>query len=180
MDVSNFVPQFYKMDPATDDLMAEGRQLFNGMIVLVADKMMRQDLREIEGKDDAEISPYALDRAEQYNRWCTVSGLTTQRRDHMEDLVRFIGVYEDGTKTKFTIASSHAWLYKKDSLPKDVFSEHPAAVSREMIEHVALRSGLDGATADILLRRGWRFVDELGGIPMWQHPIWKLKDSQNG
>jgi len=115
---SQFVPMHYQMDPTTDDLLANGRLLRNGMVVLVEDSIIRQDVRRL---DVEEVSPYDLERALEANRWATV----TEIEFRYDDLVKFVAVYEDGSKKIRRYNVSYGWLVKLDSL---VPSETEASV----------------------------------------------------
>lgn len=109
LNISNYVSKFREMDPKTEDLIVDGCDLKNGMRVLVAGSMFREDTSWV----DAPPSDYRLDRAKETNRWCTVSHLT-----YSGDIVSFVATYDDGTKRKRTYHCRHAWFVKLDSIPK--------------------------------------------------------------
>ncbi len=102
----------YRMNPKTEDLLAHGEKLVEGMIVLAEDSFMRVD-RLSTGEF---MSPYDETRYLENNRWCVVTELSYDRRgDGVQ--VSFVGLYEDGTKAKRTYGRRWAWLYKID--PED-------------------------------------------------------------
>lgn len=99
-----FVPKFYRMNPKTEDLLPNGAYLTNGMKVLIADSKQRIDISR-------ELRDWEEDRALENNRWCTVGGLEVG-----EPIVRFIAVYEDGSKRMRSIESGTPWLVEIDSV----------------------------------------------------------------
>lgn len=99
-----FTDQYYRMNIEEDDLLFDGTCLLTGMKVLIEENTCR-------------INPAAMgipegfkDRSEKYNRWCVVGVIKFRG-----ELVEFIGLYEDGTKRKFTEHLSKAWYVKKDT-----------------------------------------------------------------
>lgn len=114
LDITNYVSKFREMDPETEDLIADGEDLKNGMRVLIADPMNRKDVSH--GFNDSlggVVVEYLLDRAKERNRWCTVSQLS-----YRDEIVSFVAIYDDGTKRKRTYNCSWAWFVKLDSMPK--------------------------------------------------------------
>lgn len=119
MQATVFVDKFYEMDPQFEDLIPEGTQLRDGMIVLLEDSTLRSD-------PDALLSKYDEERMREVNRWCTVSELTVRRRfdrnemgdviDEASPLISFIAIYADGTKKKRTYDASYAWIVKLESI----------------------------------------------------------------
>lgn len=103
-DNNPFVPKFYRMNPKTDDLIPNGKYLMNGMRVLVDSSKQRMNR-------DSELSDWQEDRALEVNRWCTVGAL-----EMIGDSVRFIGVYDDGSKRMRSYTVDQAWLVKIDSV----------------------------------------------------------------
>lgn len=103
-----FVPKFYHMNPQTEDLLFDGTELKDGMVVLIEHSDLRGDL------DTISIHPSHLERALKWNRWTTVSAVVF---DEEKDQVLFIATYEDGTKRKFIADADYAWFVKKDSIP---------------------------------------------------------------
>jgi hypothetical protein len=103
--LAQFMPKFYKMDPSTDDLLPSGDHLANGMKVLIESPNNRVPIGA-EG-----LSDWKEDRALENNRWCTVESLRIVR-----ETLRFIGVYEDGTKRMRAFPVEEAWYVKRDSI----------------------------------------------------------------
>lgn len=120
IDIAQLVPQFFVMDPSTEDLLPNGDHLVDGMIVLIEDHMARSNLRRLENGNPitGEMDSYEGNRALECNRWCTVTNLELHPyRGDMGRLVSFIAVYEDGTKRKRTYNRDYAWFVKLDSIP---------------------------------------------------------------
>jgi hypothetical protein len=46
----------------------------------------------------------------------------------------------------------------------------------EMIESVRTKTGLEPDTIIDLLSKGWRYVENLGEISRWEHPMWQLEE----
>jgi hypothetical protein len=107
-DVDLFVDKYEEMNPETEDLLFDGRQLRNGMKVL-PDITYRADIVHMS-------SSRIRDKAMLRNRWCTVDNLEIRNDINM---VSFVGVYEDGTKRKHEHNIDIAWVVKKDSIPED-------------------------------------------------------------
>lgn len=101
------VDQHYEMDPATDDLISHGSQLRAGMIVLIEDNSLREDIDNWDEKNPKEVA-----EARRKNRWALVSEPFTENR-----MVRFVAIYADGVKVFRTYGTEFAWLVKKDSKP---------------------------------------------------------------
>lgn len=114
-----FVDKHFVMDPRFDDLLFDGTELREGMIVLIEDSLMRATVPVDEDSWD-------YDRALECNRWCTVGRIKiTPRygRNEMGDavgesspLVSFIAIYPDGTKRKRQYDASYSWIVKKDTM----------------------------------------------------------------
>lgn len=95
------VPQDYRFDPETEDLLA-GDELQDGMLVLV-----EQGYRADESQE------YSNGRLLEKNRWYVVSKVRSD-----DDNITFIGA--DGQKALYF--SSHigtAWVVKKNSIPTE-------------------------------------------------------------
>lgn len=112
---SHFESQFYRMNRKTVELLANGSQLKNGMIVLIEDYMARVDIERAFAKDleYRPVDPYALRRAETNNRWCRVSNVA---HDKNHQQIVFVGEYADGTKVQRRYSDSYAWYVTIDSL----------------------------------------------------------------
>ena len=95
--------KWYEMNPETEDLLFDGNELAEGMVVLVEDPNRRID---IEGS----MTPEHFYEARKWNRWFMIS-----RLDRTPNGMRlsFLGTYEDGTKFKFDdVNKNHGWLCK--------------------------------------------------------------------
>ena len=113
-----FESQFYRMNRKTVDLLVNGSMLKDGMIVLIEDHLVRENLERAFARNDEThqvVDQYALRRAEINNRWCRVSDVRTQG-DHGQRQVIFVAEYADGTKVKRTYSVSYAWYVTIDSL----------------------------------------------------------------
>lgn len=95
------VDRFYAMDPKTDDVVF-GKNLQHGMVVLIEEITSRCDM-------NSKHTNGALVK----NRWCTVTQLSWDRR---QDLVQFIGEYDDGFKATRIYANHMGWIVKKSSV----------------------------------------------------------------
>jgi len=104
-----FVDQYYQMDPTTDDLIRSYR-LRDGMRVLIESPTIKSALLVDKVQEDIT----ELHKALQYNRWCVVTELAWNRKDN---LISFIAVYDDGTKSTISVGMAHNWYVKIDSLP---------------------------------------------------------------
>lgn len=106
--VSTLVPQYYRMDPETEDMLT-GDEILDGMVVLIGDSSCRAEVNQYsKGERFAE---FLLER----NRWCTVT-----KRVYRESFISFIGVYEGGEMFQRVFGVGKAWLVKKDSMPASV------------------------------------------------------------
>lgn len=99
----NFVDKYYIMDPNEDGLLFDGRDLRNGMLVLVEDPTRRAST--IIGSTPMSTERYG--QAMKWNRWCVVSNLLQE-----DETVHFLGSYEDGTIMKFSVDVRLGWLVK--------------------------------------------------------------------
>jgi len=106
--VSGIVPKFYTMDPKTEDLLSEGKQLSNGMKILIENPGER-------GRPEEMDQDWMRERVMVVNRWCTVSDMKVVGRN-----LSFVGVYDDGVKVKRSYSTDAAWLVKIDSLKKSL------------------------------------------------------------
>lgn len=118
LEMLNFTKMHYDMDPATEDLLADGEDLRDGMIVMIEAPTVREN--PAVPSRSAVGSEYALARLKEANRWCEVTNLKYVGFDGPDTSrqVQFIGVYADGTKRQRRYAISYAWFVKKSSLPK--------------------------------------------------------------
>jgi hypothetical protein len=95
----------YEMDPAVDDLLFEGTELRDGMIVLPEARRDRDPER----------------RGSHADQWRQVTRLRVRPTvicGQNVDLVEFIGVYVDGYKAKESMGSVNSWIVRKDSVPQ--------------------------------------------------------------
>ena len=106
---SEIVPKYYRMNPKTDDMVMGGKDLADGMVVLVEDPNLRYDPK-LPDMDDWEI-----DRLNMRNRWCRVHNVHV-----VGNAVHFVGAYADGTKRKSQVTLTYSWLFKIDSIPDSI------------------------------------------------------------
>jgi len=117
IDMTQFVPKYFEMDPKTDDLLRKGSMLEDGMVVLLEMPALRVDIVSEDGQPlSTYYNPETREQALRYNRWVTVSDLGWADGD----MCSFIGVYHDGTKKKIEAPNDFAWYVKKNSLPKPI------------------------------------------------------------
>jgi hypothetical protein len=102
----NFVQKYYRMNPEIEDILFDGTELENGMKVLIEDQNFRQNITLATA-----MNPEAFDNALRMNRWMEVQNVTVK-----DNIVEFIGRYDDNTKSKHRFALRTAWLVKKDSI----------------------------------------------------------------
>ena len=121
-EISDMVGKYFTMNPETDVLLLTGYRLRPGMEVLIEDHKIRADVNEYKNE---EVMNHLL----QYNRWCVIEIVRTTK----DELVNFIGRYEDGTKRSFMVGVSHSWFVKKDSLNKN---EQKLAEDLEFLKNV--------------------------------------------
>jgi hypothetical protein len=107
---SMFVDKYYEMMPAFDDLLPSGRDLRDGMIVLIESPLSRADV-DVSAE---ELTPSLKYVARVLNRWCTVSDIKFEMGGA---ILTFIGEYGDGVKVKRNHQAADAWIVKLDSLP---------------------------------------------------------------
>lgn len=101
INLDQFVSKFYRMNPAEEDIIP-GRDLRNGMTVLIEDQMAREHVREGLLRED-----YTRSRALKANRWCLVTKL--QRRG---DILSFVGVYDEGEQISRQYNDAYHWIVK--------------------------------------------------------------------
>lgn len=122
VDTTQFVDEYFLMDPATDDLIFDGTNLRNGMVVLLENNSFRTDPSQVGSMDGGD-----RDRLYRYNRWAKVSHLVINM-----DRTSFMATYGDGSKRKIDVQTSHAWYVKKDSMPVD--DAVPGQISLPVVE----------------------------------------------
>ena len=108
---SEFVDQYYEMDPETEDVLHNGTLVKDGMKILLEDPFLRERIK-------ADMSATATSIARMSNRWCTVEGSTITVDPSGRSFLAFVAVYEDGVKRKRTIPAGLAWIVKTDSVPR--------------------------------------------------------------
>lgn len=113
IDMTQFVPKWFEMDPKTDDLIRSGRFLEDGMVVLLEVPDYRLDLEESGGAVERRTNPAMVAQALKWNRWVTVSDPGYAG----DELCAFVGVYADGTKKSIEVPDRLAWYVKKKSMP---------------------------------------------------------------
>jgi hypothetical protein len=103
MDIPTESAADYDMDPETDDLLFDGTELRDGMVVIPESKYLREPRR----------SSHA-------DQWCRATRVTIRQSEikgASVEFVEFIGVYADGFKAKFSLGTVNSWIVKKDSIP---------------------------------------------------------------
>jgi hypothetical protein len=102
--VSLYVDKFYVAQSEFEDIVF-GKNLRDGMIVLLEDTLLRADIDSIR-------SNYDQARADEVNRWCEVTRLETIPTGY-GSLVSFVGVYPDGTQRVRRYSADYAWIVKR-------------------------------------------------------------------
>lgn len=46
----------------------------------------------------------------------------------------------------------------------------------ETVIQLAHKTGLEALAVEDLLAKGWRYVENLGEISRWEHPMWQIED----
>ncbi|QFG08742.1 hypothetical protein PBI_INGRID_70 [Arthrobacter phage Ingrid] len=106
----------YIMNPSDTDLI-RGKELEDGMIVLLEDSLLREEPTCTE--DPEHKCGSRCHRAFKTSRWCKVSKLEKRMRVTGEvALLSFVGEYADGSKSSHTYNVSYFWYVKLDSIPK--------------------------------------------------------------
>lgn len=139
IDKAQLVSKWYTMNPLMDELLPNGRLLMPGMMVLVDDQELRQDLYSLEDPSSYSYEG-AVYLAKENNRWCTVQEVEVIEEDGE---ISFTALYPDGVKRQRQYSINTGWLVKKDSIP----SEDREWVAKTLAE-TGWRLGLDDA--DIL------------------------------
>ena len=113
-----FVPRDYIMDPVHEDLLFEGADLREGMIVLIESSLIKENPERVD--------EWSRKRVMENNRWCTVLRVNVRERFDHDDyghatrtspLVEMLCEYPDGVKAKRSFDNSYAWIVKRDSIP---------------------------------------------------------------
>jgi hypothetical protein len=110
IQAAEFVPEFYDMDPETEDLLDNGTLVVDGMRVLIENDNYRATVSE-------KSLQTTVASAKKGNRWCIVSSARIVREAD-DQYLSFIGTYDDGTKRKWYISAREAWFVKKNTIPR--------------------------------------------------------------
>lgn len=137
------VDKFYEMNPLLEDLI-KGHLLQNGMRILISDPRFRSDLAYPESFYTNEAFREAALR---WNRWMTVTELDTEYLE--AGLVSFIGLYDDGTKKDFILATLHGWFVKMVSGVTDEDLEAALAKLREVEAEVLTPEEVEDVPKDV-------------------------------
>lgn len=119
IDYGQFVEKYYVMDPKLEDLLFDGTELRDGMIVLVGDSSFREEITD-------GLRGYKLEIAMERNRYCKISRVGRTFKNDQWNVV-FLGEYVDGTKRKVVIAEDMPWIVVKQTMP----IEHGMVVTRD-------------------------------------------------
>ena len=124
--LEGFVPKYYEMDPATEELVY-AYQLVGGMRILNAEQRVRTSLTS----ETMMYSDDGLANARRHNRWMTVQHGSVHKV-HDND-ISFIGVFDDGTKQVFHDHRCSGWLVKVQVKEMGIFpfplTDDPAEMS---------------------------------------------------
>jgi hypothetical protein len=130
--MNQFVPQFYEMDPLSEELLPDGTFLVDGMEVLIENPNLRQDVlsiikaetfNSIDSSDTIYTKiPERHEKALRNNRWCVISHV-----EHHGGETSFVAEYLDGTKKKRVMKTALAWIVKIGSVPVPFQKERDAA-----------------------------------------------------
>lgn len=104
------IPIDYLLDPATEGIVLSGDELEEGMIVLIEDVLYRY----YTGTPLENLSADDRHRLLKSARWCKI-----ERLDTSGQLIRFIGVYADGSKCVRSYRMDCAWIVKLDSASEE-------------------------------------------------------------
>lgn len=158
VDVEPFVGKYYMMQGSIEELLFDGHDLRNGMVVLTEDPMNRQDLMVLENRNSISYSN-AFGMALMYNRWCTVTQL--RKGDLQNPKIQFVGVYADGSKRKWRVDQDDAWLVKRDSIPEETYTAEemqqaafPEVISLSLNEEAHYKNIVGDAMTNVLAANG--------------------------
>jgi hypothetical protein len=108
---SEFVDQFYLMDPVDEDVLHNGTLVIDGMKVLIESPTYREKIHPNMSAGDTYD-------ALKNNRWATVTESKIVDHGNGINSLAFVGVYDDGVKMKIDNPVNLAWIVKKDSIPR--------------------------------------------------------------
>lgn len=158
VDVEPFVGKYYMMQGSIEELLFDGHDLRNGMVVLTEDPMNRQDLRVLDTPNSLSYNN-AFGMALMYNRWCTVTQL--RKGDLQNTKIQFVGVYADGSKRKWRVDQDDAWLVKRDSIPEETYTAEemqqaafPEVISLSLNEEDHYKNIVGDAMTNVLAANG--------------------------
>jgi hypothetical protein len=99
----------YLLDPDREDIILNGGELKEGMVVLIEDVHCRSYTgTPLENLDVGDRHHYLT-----CARWCRVKKLSTEG-----NMIRFVGVYVDGSKCVRSYNRDYAWIIKLPSAPE--------------------------------------------------------------
>lgn len=105
---SDMFHQFYIMNPTNEDLLYDGSEIVDEMMILVAEPERRVNLVDV-------LSAEQFYNAQKWNRWFRVNRL--ERKQTINGtFLSFLATYSDGSKIKFTMIPNHySWLVLRES-----------------------------------------------------------------
>jgi hypothetical protein len=107
---SAFVPLAYLNDPETEELVY-GDALRDGMVVLLEETILRANPDNLETRNG-----YEYLRILETARWCMVTNVRFSPAERSGRIVKFIGVYADGTKSSRSYHTDYTWYVKRASM----------------------------------------------------------------
>ena len=125
------VGKYDMTDPATEELLFDGHELKNGMIVVIEDVELRWDV--VDDPDDKNVYYLMM-----MNRWCQISNVLVRNMK-----VEFIATYEDGFQIKRTTDVSKSWIVKKESIPPRSREAWEAQLEQGSPDYTSLKRARD-------------------------------------
>lgn len=98
IDYSQFVDKYFQMDPEQHDVLFDGTEMQDGMVVLYENPRGRVDMNEV-------LDEESLELARRRNRWALVSKVRVS-----SDRVEFLAEYHDGSKKKINESKDVSWI----------------------------------------------------------------------
>lgn len=125
----DFVQQYYQMDPETEMVMF-GRELTNGMEVLIESASCRADLatRPYSGTAEEELFNWRM------NRWFKVARLIVA-----DDYINFVSINSDDTEATQRWSADSGWIVKKYSVPEGWPFENGEGIAKKYCELKGLK-----------------------------------------
>lgn len=136
------VERFYTMKKEHEYLERDGENLKNGMVVLLAQDLLRWPL---ENRQESDFQNF--DEVLKTNRWCTISEISFNGY-----MVTFVGIYQDGRTFRRTFPKDVAWLVKKNPVidnPKVIANQLRQNIHDEVLK--VLKKQRDGNDAILVL-----------------------------